>query len=35
MNEDVGGTAPTGNDPNTSERSTILLPTKVRLILDV
>ena len=31
-NEDVVGAAPTGDAPNTSEWSTILLPTKVRLI---
>ena len=34
-NEDVVGAAPTGDAPTTSERSIILLPTKVRLILDV
>ena len=34
-NEDVVGAAPTGNAPTTSEWSTTLLPTKVRLILDV
>ena len=34
-NEDVVGTAPTGDAPTTSEWSTILLPTKVRLILNV
>ena len=34
-NEDVVGAAPTGNAPTTSELSTILLPTKVRLILEV
>ena len=34
-NEDVVGTAPTGDVPTTSEWSTILLPTKVRLTLDV
>ena len=34
-NEDVVGAAPTGDDaPTTSELSTILLPTKVRLILE-
>ena len=33
-NEDVVGAAPTGDAPTTSEWSTILLPTKVRLILD-
>ena len=34
-NEDVVGAAPTGDAPTTSESSTILLPTKVRLILEV
>ena len=34
-NEDVVGVAPTGGAPSTSEWSTTLLPTKVRLILDV
>ena len=34
-NEDVVGTAPTGDAPTTSEWSTILLPTKVRLILEI
>ena len=34
-NEDVVGAAPTGGAPTTSELSTILLPTKVRLILEV
>ena len=34
-NEDVVGAAPTGDDPTSSERTTILLPTKVRLILEV
>ena len=34
-NEDVVGAAPTGDAPTTSERSTILLPTKVRLILEI
>ena len=35
-NEDVVGAAPTGDDaPTTSERSTILWPTKVWLILEV
>ena len=34
-NEDVVGAAPTGDAPATSEWSTILLPTKVRLILEV
>ena len=29
------GAAPTGDAPNTSEWSTILLPTNVRLILEV
>ena len=33
-NEDVVGAAPTGDAPATSEWSTILLPTKVRLILE-
>ena len=33
-NEDVVGAAPTGDAPTTSELSTILLPTKVRLILE-
>ena len=33
-NEDVAGAAPTGDAPTTSELSTILLPTKVRLILE-
>ena len=33
--EDVVGAAPTGDAPTTSERSTILLPTRVRLILEV
>ena len=33
-NEDVVGVAPTGDAPTTSEWSTILLPTKVRLLLD-
>ena len=33
-NEDVVGAAPTGDAPNTSEWSTILLPVKVRLILE-
>ena len=33
--EDVVGAAPTGDAPTTSELSTILLPTKVRLILEV
>ena len=32
-NEDVVGAAPTGDAPTTSEWSTILLPTRVRLIL--
>ena len=31
-NEDVVGAAPTGDAPTTSEWSTILLPTKMRLI---
>ena len=34
-NEDVVGAVPTGDAPITSELSTILLPTKVRLILEV
>ena len=34
-NEDVFGAAPTGAAPTTSEWSTILLPTKVCLILEV
>ena len=34
-NEDVVGAAPTGDAPTTSEWSTSLLPTKVRLILEV
>ena len=34
-NEDVVGAAPTGDAPTTSELSTILLPTKVRLILEI
>ena len=33
-NEDVVGAAPIGDAPTTSELSTILLPTKVRLILE-
>ena len=33
-NEDVVGAAPIGDAPTTSEWSTILLPTKVRLILE-
>ena len=33
-NEDVVGAAPTGDAPTTSEWSTILLPTKMRLILE-
>ena len=33
-NEDVVWAAPTGDAPTTSEWSTILLPTKVRLILE-
>ena len=32
-NEDVVGAAPSGDDPTTSEWSTSILPTKVRLIL--
>ena len=34
-NEDVVGAAPTGDAPTTPELSTVLLPTKVQLILDV
>ena len=34
-NEDVVGAAPTGNAPTISEWSTMLLPVKVRLILEV
>ena len=34
-NEDVVGAAPTGDAPTTSEWSTILLPTKVHLILEI
>ena len=34
-NEDVVGAAPTGDAPTTSEWSTILFPTKVRLILEM
>ena len=34
-NEDVVGAASTGDAPTTSELSTILLPTKVWLILEV
>ena len=34
-NEDVVGAAPTGDAPTTSELSTILLPTMVRLLLEV
>ena len=34
-NEDVDGAAPTGDDPNTSEWSMIVLPTKVRLVSEV
>ena len=33
--EDVVGAAPAGDAPTTSELSTIVLPTKVRLILEV
>ena len=33
--EDVVGAAPTGYAPTTSEWSTILLPTKVKLILEI
>ena len=32
--EDVVGATPTGDAPTTSEWSTILLPTKVRLVLE-
>ena len=35
QNKDVVGAAPTGDAPITSELSTILLPIKVRLILEV
>ena len=35
VNEDVVGATPTGNAPTTSEWSTILLPTTVRLILEI
>ena len=31
-NEDVVGAAPTGDDPTTTEWSTILLPNEVRLV---
>ena len=34
-NEDVVGAAPAGAAPTTSEWSTILLPTKVQLILEI
>ena len=34
-NEDVVWAAPTGDAPTTSELSTIILPTKVRLILEI
>ena len=34
-NSDVVGASPVGAAPTTSELSTILLPTKVRLILEV
>ena len=34
-NEDVVGAAPTGDAPTTSEWSTIWLPTKVCLILEI
>ena len=33
--EDVVGAAPTGDAPTTSEKSAIILPAKVRLILEV
>ena len=32
-NEDVVGAAPTGDAPTTSERSKIILPTKVQIII--
>ena len=35
QNEDVVGGAPTGDAPTTSEGSTILLPVKVQLILEI
>ena len=34
-NEDVVGAAPTGDAPTTSDWSTISLPTKVRLVLEI
>ena len=34
-NEDVVGAAPTGDAPTTSEWSTILLPTMLRLVLEI
>ena len=34
-NEDLVGSAPTGDAPTTSEWSTILLPNKVHLILEI
>ena len=34
-NEDVVGAAPTGDAPTTSEWSTVILSTKLRLILEV
>ena len=34
-NEAVVGAAPTGDAPTTSEWSTILLPTKMHLILEI
>ena len=34
-NEDAAGEAPTGDTPTTSEWSTMLLPTKLRLVLEV
>ena len=34
-NADVVGAAPTGDAPTTSEWATILLPIKVRLILEI
>ena len=33
-NEDIVGAKPTGDAPTTSEWSTIVLPTKLRLIFD-
>ena len=34
-NEDVVGAVPTGDAPTTSEWATILVPTEVRLILEI